>query len=78
MDSLIRTAARTLEAGDPLGALNWVALRGDAPALALVVYAVIWAVKTIVQPEIPPLDALNGWVPDLFALIAAFSSGVTR
>jgi hypothetical protein len=24
-----------LEAGDPLGALNWVALRGDAPALAL-------------------------------------------
>jgi hypothetical protein len=35
MDSLIRTAARTLEAGDPLGALNWVALRGDAPALAL-------------------------------------------
>jgi hypothetical protein len=35
MDSLIRTAARTLVAGDPLGALNWVALRGDAPALAL-------------------------------------------
>ena len=35
MDSLIRTAARALEAGDPLGALNWVALRGDAPALAL-------------------------------------------
>jgi hypothetical protein len=35
MDSLIRTAARTLEAGDPLGARNWVALRGDAPALAL-------------------------------------------
>ena len=35
MDSLIRTAARTLEAGDPFGALNWVALRGDAPALAL-------------------------------------------
>jgi hypothetical protein len=35
MDSLIKTAARALEAGDPLGALNWVALRGDAPALAL-------------------------------------------
>ena len=35
MDSLIRTAARALEAGDPLGALNCVALRGDAPALAL-------------------------------------------
>ena len=35
MGSLIRTAARALEAGDPLGALNCVALRGDAPALAL-------------------------------------------
>ena len=35
MDSLIRTAACALEAGDPLGALNCVALRGDAPALAL-------------------------------------------
>ena len=28
-------AARALEAGDPLGALNRVALRDDAPALAL-------------------------------------------
>src|SRR5262245_14939468 len=35
MDSLIRTVARALEASDPLGALNWVALRGDATALAL-------------------------------------------
>jgi len=35
MDTLIRAAARALAAGDPLGALNSVALRNDAPALAL-------------------------------------------
>src|SRR5512146_1131227 len=35
MDSLITAAARRLAAGDPLGALNRVALREDAPALAL-------------------------------------------
>ena len=35
MDSLITAAARALAAGDPLGALNLVALRNDAPALAL-------------------------------------------
>ena len=35
MDSLITSAARALAAGDPLGALNRVALRDDAPALAL-------------------------------------------
>ena len=35
MDPLIAAAARALAAGDPLGALNWVALRDDAPALAL-------------------------------------------
>src|ERR1700726_2380102 len=35
MDSLITAAARVLAAGDPLGALNWIALRDDAPALAL-------------------------------------------
>jgi hypothetical protein len=35
MDSLITAAARTLAAGDPLGALKRVALRDDAPALAL-------------------------------------------
>ena len=35
MDSLITAAARALALGDPLGALNRVALRGDAPALAL-------------------------------------------
>jgi len=35
MDSLINAAAHALAAGDPLGALNRVALRDDAPALAL-------------------------------------------
>jgi len=35
LDSLITAAARALAAGDPLGALNRVALREDAPALAL-------------------------------------------
>jgi hypothetical protein len=35
MDSLITAAARALAAGDPLGALGRVALRKDAPALAL-------------------------------------------
>ena len=35
MDSLISAAAQALAAGDPLGALKRVALRNDAPALAL-------------------------------------------
>jgi hypothetical protein len=35
MDSLITAAARALATGDPLGALNRVALRDDPPALAL-------------------------------------------
>jgi hypothetical protein len=35
MDSLIAAAARALATGDPLGALKRVALRDDAPALAL-------------------------------------------
>jgi hypothetical protein len=35
MDSVITAAARALATGDPLGALNRVALREDAPALAL-------------------------------------------
>jgi hypothetical protein len=35
LDSLITAAARALAAGDPLGALNRVALRDDPPALAL-------------------------------------------
>src|SRR5471030_1104651 len=35
MDSMISAAARALAAGDPFGALNRVALRDDAAALAL-------------------------------------------
>src|SRR5262245_38145205 len=35
MDSLITAAARALAAGNPLAALNRIALRDDAPALAL-------------------------------------------
>jgi hypothetical protein len=35
MDSLITAAARALAVGDPLGALKRIALRNDAPALAL-------------------------------------------
>src|SRR4030081_1106047 len=35
MDSLITAPARALAAGDPIGALKRVALRDDAPALAL-------------------------------------------
>src|SRR6202162_4354147 len=35
MDSLITAAAAAIAAGDPLGALKRVALRDDAPALAL-------------------------------------------
>jgi hypothetical protein len=35
MDSLITAAARALATGDALGALNFIALRDDAPALAL-------------------------------------------
>lgn len=35
MDSLIAAAAHALAAGDPLGALKRIALRDDAPALAL-------------------------------------------
>jgi tetratricopeptide (TPR) repeat protein len=35
MDSLITAAARALASGDALGALNFIALRDDPPALAL-------------------------------------------
>jgi hypothetical protein len=35
MDSLITAAARALASGDPIAALNRIALREDAPALAL-------------------------------------------
>ena len=35
MDALIAAAAQALAGGDPLGALNWIALREDGTALAL-------------------------------------------
>ena len=35
MDALIAAAAQALAQGDPIGALNWVALRDDGAALAL-------------------------------------------
>src|SRR5881392_4009111 len=35
MDSLITAATRALASGDALGALNYIALRDDPPALAL-------------------------------------------
>src|SRR5438552_18416748 len=35
MDSLIAAATRALASGDALGALNYIALRDDPPALAL-------------------------------------------
>ena len=35
MDSLIAAAGQALSTGDPLGALQLVALRDDAPGLAL-------------------------------------------
>src|SRR6187397_1422445 len=35
MDSLITAGARALALGDALGALNYIALRDDPPALAL-------------------------------------------
>ena len=35
MDSLIAAAGQALATGDPVGALKWIALRNDAPALAL-------------------------------------------
>jgi Flp pilus assembly protein TadD len=35
MDSLITAAGRALASGDALGALNYIALRDDPPALAL-------------------------------------------
>src|SRR3974377_1950226 len=35
MDSLVTAAAQALASGNALGALNYIALRDDAPALAL-------------------------------------------
>lgn len=51
MDSLITAAARALAAGDPLGALKRVALRDDAPALAL---------RGIAMAQLGDLDRAKG------------------
>ena len=49
MDALITTAARSLEAGDPLGGLRRVALRDDPRVLALrgisMAQPAIWCAK---------------------------------
>ena len=55
MDSLITAAARALAAGDPLGALKRVALRDDAPALALRGIAMAQH-----RPERDPMRANSG------------------
>ena len=57
MESLITAAARALEAGDPLGALNRVALRDDAPALALRRIAMVQHGHF---PERDPMSARSG------------------
>jgi hypothetical protein len=57
MESLITAAARALEAGDPLGALNRVALRDDAPALALRGIAMVQHGRF---PERDPMSARSG------------------
>ncbi len=51
VDSLITAAARALAAGDPLGALNKVALREDAAALAL---------RGIAMAQLGELDRIAG------------------
>ena len=51
MDSLITAAARALAAGDPLAALKRVALRDDAPALAL---------RGIAMAQLGDLEAREG------------------
>jgi hypothetical protein len=60
-ESLIAAAARALEAGDPLGASNRVALRDDAPALALRGTAMVQHGRF---PERDPLSASFGLGPD--------------
>jgi hypothetical protein len=57
MESLITAAARALEAGDSLGALNRVALHDDAPALAL---RGIVMVRHGRFPERDPMSARSG------------------
>ncbi|ANY82862.1 hypothetical protein BB934_32025 (plasmid) [Microvirga ossetica] len=57
MGSLITAAARALEAGDPLDALNRVAMRDDAPALALRGIAMVLHDRF---PERDPMSARSG------------------
>jgi hypothetical protein len=60
MDSLITAAARALAAGDPLGALNRVTLRDDAPALALRGIAMARVPRVFTGEEgSAPLDLAN-------------------
>src|SRR5438105_1966849 len=61
MDSLIGAAARALAAGDTLGALKRVALRDDAPALAL---------RGIVMARLGDLDRAKALLRDA---VRAFS-----
>ena len=61
MESLITAAPRALEAGDPLRALNRVALRDDAPALALRGIALVQhgrEARVAATSALSPLDVL--------------------
>src|SRR6266478_2306394 len=62
MDPLIMSAARALAAGDPLGALNRVALRDDAPALALRGIAMA-RLGDLVRAKVLLRNAASGNVP---------------
>jgi hypothetical protein len=57
MEPLITAAARALEAGDPFGAVGRVALRDDAPALALRRIAMVQRGQF---PERDPMSARSG------------------
>ena len=59
MEPLITAAARALEAGDPFGAVGRVALRDDAPALALRRIAMVQHGHF---PERDPMSAGPEWV----------------
>jgi hypothetical protein len=57
IEPLITAAARALEAGDPFGAVGRVALRDDAPALALRRIAMVQHGHL---PERDPMSARSG------------------
>ena len=69
MDSLITAAARALAAGDPLGALKRVALRDDAPALAL---------RGIAMAQLGDLAASEGAAATCGACLRSERSGGPR